>query len=125
MPSRSRTAGTPKMAFDERQDRIFLHHAHLDEHFAEPQTLLRTFGERLIQLLRRNEVGADQLLTERRPPDARSGRGASFGADGEPVAADSLDLLVRSSPTTLIAQNSAPHRPNRERSQTGRRRPSP
>ena len=87
MPSRSRMAGTPKMAFDERQDRFFLDHAHFDERFTEPQTLLRTFGQGLIELFGRDEVGADQLLAERRP----AGRAAAAagtattklpGADG-------------------------------------------
>ena len=51
-----------QVAFDERQDRVLLHHAHLDEHFTKPQTLLRTLGQREIQLLGSNEVGADELL---------------------------------------------------------------
>ncbi len=36
----------PQVSFDERQDRILLHHARLDEHFAEPQSLLRAFRQR-------------------------------------------------------------------------------
>src|SRR5262245_5320831 len=64
------------MPLDERQDRILLHHAHLDQRFAELQAFLRTFGQRPIELLRRNETGADQLLAERRSarPWAGSGR---------------------------------------------------
>ena len=55
-----------EVVLDERQDRFFLHHAHLDQHFAQPQALLRTLGQRQVELLRRDDVGADQLLAERR-----------------------------------------------------------
>ena len=34
-----------QVAFDERQDRVFLHHAHFDECFAEAEAFLRAFGE--------------------------------------------------------------------------------
>jgi hypothetical protein len=35
-----------QMLFNKWQDRVFLHHAHFDEHLAEPQAFLRTLGER-------------------------------------------------------------------------------
>ena len=69
-----------QMALDERQDRVFLDHAHFDQHFAQPQALLRTFGQGLVQLLGRDEVGADQLLAERRPAARRGGRDGTAAA---------------------------------------------
>jgi hypothetical protein len=53
------------MAFDERKDLILLHHAHFDERFAKPQAFLRTLCQGEIELLGRDECGANKLLTER------------------------------------------------------------
>ena len=75
-----------QMAFDIRQNGFLLNHAHLDQGFAEPQTLLRTFRQRPVQLVRRDDVGPDQLLAERDrrcrvlSPRCRDVRGSSLTA---------------------------------------------
>jgi hypothetical protein len=66
------------MTFDERQDGVLLHHTHFDQRFTESQSFLRTLGKRLVELLRSNELGTDELLTEGSPIGA-SGSPWSFG----------------------------------------------
>ena len=67
-----------EMAFDERQDGLFLDHAHVDQRFAEPQAFLRTFGQGLVELLRRDDVGADEQLAERAGAAQRRDGGGGF-----------------------------------------------
>ena len=95
------------MAFDERQDRVLLHHAHLDQHFAQPQALLRALGQRLVQLLRRDDVGADELLAERGPQRRATRRRGSPCAPAALASQRSSVDLVRQPPHSL---HKAPHR---------------
>ena len=101
MPSRSRVAGTPKMAFDERQDGLFLDHAHVDQRFAEPQAFLRAFGQGLVELLRRDNVGADEQLAERAGAvNGRDGSGGFRVVDRDRTHNKKLRMALPVSPNT-------------------------